>query len=93
MEVVMKQNAVMIVGLGELGGYTLEILARVPNISKIIGADVREDWGVRKTNSAIIGASQLGLYPDIEFIQLDAFDVEKTAKILQEVRPTILLTG
>ena len=89
----MKQNTVMIVGLGELGGNTLEILARVPNMAKIIAADIREDWGVRKTNSAVIGASQLGLYPDIEFVQLDAFDVEKTAKVLQEVRPTILFNG
>ena len=86
----MGQNSVMVVGLGELGGYVLEFLARVPNIPKIAAVDVREDWGLRKTTSAIAGASQFGLYPDIEFIQLDAFDIDKTAEILQEVQPTIL---
>jgi hypothetical protein len=86
----MEQNSVMIFGLGELGGYVLEFLARVPNVPKIIATDIREDWGFRKVNSAIAGASQFGLYPDIEFIQLDAFDIDKTAKTLQEVRPTVL---
>lgn len=86
----MRQNSVMIVGLGELGGYVLEFLARAPNMGKIVAADIREDWGLRKTNSAIAGASQFGLYPEIEFIQLDAFDVDKTAKILKEVQPTVL---
>jgi hypothetical protein len=86
----MSHNSLMIVGLGDLGGYVLEFLARVPNMSKIITADINEDWGFRKTNSAIAGASQFGFYPDIEFIQLDAFDIDKTAKILQEVQPTVL---
>lgn len=84
------ENSVMIFGLGDLGGYVLEFLARIPNMPKIVTADINEDWGFRKTNSAIAGASQFGLYPDIEFRQLDAFDIERTAKILQEVQPTII---
>ncbi len=80
----------MIIGLGDLGGYVLEFLARIPNIPKIVTADINEEWGVRKTNSAIIGASQFGLYPDIEFIHLNAFDLDKTAHVLQDVRPAII---
>ena len=80
----------MIVGLGDLGGYVLEFLARTPNIPKIVTADINEDWGNRKTNSALIGASQFGFYPDIEFVKVDAFDVEKTARVLQEVQPAII---
>ena len=86
----MNKNTVMIVGLGDLGGWVLEFLARVPNMPKIVTADIRDDWGERKTNSAIAGASQFGLYPDIEFIKLDAFDVDVTAKVLQEVQPAII---
>jgi len=40
-------DTIMIVGLGELGGTALEILARVPNIPKIVTADFNEDYGVR----------------------------------------------
>ncbi|MEW6265038.1 MAG: hypothetical protein AB1641_18335 [Thermodesulfobacteriota bacterium] len=86
----MTKATLMIIGLGDLGGYVLEFLARVPNIPKIVTADINEDWGARKTNSAVVGASQFGLYPDIEFVQLDAFDLDKTAKILGEVQPTLI---
>jgi len=89
----MGPNSVLIVGLGELGGYVLEFLARVPNVPKIVAADIREDWGLRKTNSAIAGASQFGLYPDINFFELDAFDIDKTAKIVQQVQPTIIFNS
>jgi len=85
----MGSNPVLIVGLGELGGYVLEFLARVPNIPKIIAADIREDWGLRKTNSAISGASQFGLYPDIEFITLDAFNIDALARLLGQIQPAI----
>lgn len=85
-----SQNSVMIFGLGDLGGYVLEFLARVPNIPKIVTADINEEWGVRKTNSAIAGAFQFGLYPKIEFVQLDAFDIDRTAKVLKEIQPTII---
>ena len=86
----MREQSIMIVGLGDLGGYVLEFLARVPNVPKIITADINEDWGTRKTNSAIVGASQFNLYPDIRFIHLDAFNIEKTAKVLQEIQPTVI---
>ena len=86
----MAKNTIMIVGLGDLGGYVLEFLARTPNMPKIVTADINEDWGNRKTNSALIGASQFGFYPDIEFVKVDAFDVEKTVRVLQEVQPAII---
>jgi hypothetical protein len=86
----MNRNSVMIIGLGDLGGTVLEFLARVPNIPKIVTADINEEWGVRKTNSAIAGAFQFGLYPEIEFVQLDAFDIDRTAKVLKEIEPTII---
>ncbi len=86
----MSQKTIMIIGLGDLGGYVLEFLARTPNIAKIVTADINEEWGVRKTNSAMIGASQFGLYPEIEFIPLDAFNVDKTAEVLKRVQPTII---
>ncbi len=80
----------MIMGLGDLGGYVLEFLARIPNIPKIVTADINEEWGVRKTNSAIAGASQFGLYPEIEFVPVDAFDTARTAAVLRQYEPSIV---
>ena len=68
----------------------MEFLARAPNVPTIVAADINEDWGIRKTNSAIAGASHFGLYPDIRFVKLDAFDVDKTAEVLKEIQPTVV---
>lgn len=86
----MASNTIMIFGLGDLGGHVLEFLARVPRIPKIVTVDINEDWGIRKTNSAILGASQFGLYPEIEFVPQDVNDVEATAKLIRDVRPAIV---
>ena len=86
----MEKKSVLIVGLGDLGGHVLEFLARVPNMPRMVAADINGDWGVRKVNSAIAGASQFNFYPDIEFRQLDAFDIEKTSGLIQEIQPTVV---
>jgi len=83
-------ETVMIVGLGELGGILLEYLCRIPGICRIISADINSDWGFRKTNSAILGASYLGLYPQIEFHQIDLLDVEKAADMMKKLNPVIV---
>jgi len=86
----MKKQSIMIFGLGDLGGYVLEFLARIPNIPKIITVDINEEWGVRKTNSAIAGASQFGLYPEIEFIPVDVFDTDSVTDMMRKTEPTII---
>jgi len=89
----MDRGPIMIFGLGELGGYTLEFLSRVPNITKIVTVDNREEWGQSKTNSAIAGASYFELYPDIEFVHLDAFDVNETANLIKKNQPAIIFNA
>lgn len=88
-----KKDTLMIIGLGELGGIALEILARVPNISRIVAADINEDHGVRKTNTALMGATYLNLYPDIEFVKIDLTNVEETARIIKEVNPSVIYSA
>ena len=90
MEVGMRKESILIFGLGDLGGYVLEFLARTPNVPKIVTADINEDWGVRKTNSAIAGASQFEIYPDIEFVKADAFNIDGTAALLKQIQPSVI---
>ena len=88
-----ERETLMVVGLGELGGIVLEILARIPSISRIVAADINEDHGVRRTNTAIMGASYLNLYPDIKFVKMDLNNIEETARIIQEVNPKVIYSA
>jgi len=88
-----ERDTIMLIGLGELGGLVLEYLCRIPAICDIVTADINEDWGLRKTNSAILGTSYMGLYPNIKFYPIDLVNIEKTAEMLKESNPTIIYNG
>ena len=88
-----EREKIMIVGVGELGGIVLEFLARIPNICDIVVCDNNEDWGFRKTNSAVLGASFMGLYPSISYRKMNLFNIEETAAALREINPTIIFNG
>lgn len=90
---VREREKIMLIGVGELGGIVLEYLCRIPNICEIVTADSNQDWGFRKTNSAIEGASYMGLYPTITFHPIDVLNVEATAELLRKINPTILCNG
>jgi len=84
---------IMLIGIGELGGIVLEYMCRIPGICDIVTADSNDDWGFRKTNSAIEGASYMGLYPNIKFHPIDLLNIEKTAELLKKINPTIICNG
>lgn len=88
-----EKEKIMLVGIGELGGILLEYMCRIPNICDLVTADANKDWGFRKTNSAILGASYMGLYPNISFHHIDLLDLEKSAELLSEIKPTIIFNG
>jgi len=67
----MADGTIMIIGLGEIGGKALEILARRPGIARIVCADVNEDFGYQKVNNAAFGAQIEGIYPNIDFVKID----------------------
>jgi hypothetical protein len=87
---VREREKIMLVGIGELGGIILEYLCRIPGICEIVTADSNADWGFRKSNSAIEGASYMGLYPHITFYPVDVLNIGKTAELLKKINPTIL---
>jgi len=82
---------VLITGLGEIGGYALEFLARIQGISWIVGADVNPGGGLSKVNNTIQGAAQMGFYPRIEFIPLDLREVHTTRDLLRKKNPRVVL--
>lgn len=88
-----EREKMMLIGIGELGGIILEYMCRIPGICEIVTADANADWGFRKTNSAIEGASYMGLYPSIKFYPIDLLNIEKTAELLKKINPTIICNG
>lgn len=84
---------IMLIGIGELGGIVLEYMCRIPGICEIVTADSNADWGFRKTNSAVEGASYMGLYPNIKFHHIDLLNIEKMAELFKKINPTIICNG
>lgn len=83
-------RCVMIAGLGDLGGWVLELLARCHGVHRIVTTDIREDWGYSKTMTAAIGASQMGYNKRLEFHKLDLYDIDRTAELLHKVQPDVV---
>jgi len=83
----------MIVGLGVVGGHLLELLSRMPSLSSIIAADMNEDYGIRKTNNAILGAMHQGFYPRIRFRKTNLHDIDGTAQTIREEEPDVIFNG
>jgi hypothetical protein len=89
----MVEGTVMIIGLGQVGGKTLELLARKPGITRIVGADVNEAYGFQKVNNAAFGAQLEGYYPNIDFVKVDLMDVDMTSETLAEIKPSIIFNS
>jgi len=86
-------KCVMIVGLGDLGGWVLEFLVRCEGVRRIVTADIREEYGYSKTMTAAVGASQQGFDKRLEFHKLDVNDVDRTAELLHKVQPDVLYSA
>ena len=59
---------VLIIGLGGVGSWALELLARANGISYLVGADVDQEWGRQKVFNVAAGATLQEYYPRLEFI-------------------------
>jgi len=82
---------VLVIGLGGLGGWVLELLARTERISYLVGADVDEAWGRRKVYNAASGAMLQGYHPRLEFVRIDLHDVDATAEALARLQPQLIV--
>jgi hypothetical protein len=89
----MARTTIMMIGIGDLGGHVLEMLVRAPGCLRIITADINEDWAYRKTNIAAFGASQLGHYPEVEFVKIDLYNIEQTSEIIFKYKPEIIYSA
>ena len=81
----------LIIGLGDVGAWALEFLAREPGVGTIAVADLRAHWGRYRTNLAAIGASMNGHDKSFEFHPVDLSDVSQTAEVFADVKPDVVI--
>jgi len=87
-------KTVMLFGLGDLGGWLLEFLAREDGIGTIITLDNREQWGALKTQGAAAGSGHMGYDKTIRFEQCDLLtDMDKATELLSKYNPDFIYSS
>ncbi|MFC2013264.1 hypothetical protein ACFLUE_03145, partial [Chloroflexota bacterium] len=86
-------KTVMMFGVGDLGGWVLEFIARREGIGKIVVADLREDWGRMKVDCAATGAGQEGYSKTMVFEKCDVSNVDATAELIKKHSPDVIYSG
>ena len=85
------EKTVMIFGLGAVGEAALQILARSDGIGRIVASSRNEALGAFKMNVAALGAAYQGSSKRYEFHRNDLKDVDATARLLEDIRPDVVL--
>ncbi len=83
---------VLLIGLGDLGGVILELLAREEWVGRIVTADRDEAGGSARCRLARLGALARGFRPEIEFRPLDLANREAAADTVHRERPDLILS-
>ena len=86
-------STVMLFGIGDLGGWVLEFLARSRGVGTIIACDCRDEWGRMKTECAAIGAGQQGYAKKIKFEKCDVNNIDSTAELLRKYNPDVIFSA
>jgi len=83
-------NGILVIGLGALGTALVQQLALAPGVNKIVAADIDEKRGKEIVDNTIYGAATSGVYPDIQFVGIDLFDVDGAADLLKQIEPALI---
>lgn len=86
-----QQPDLLLIGLGDLGGVALELLARERDVGKILVGSRSRKRAEARCNLARIGAMAQGYSPDIQFLELDLTHTDETAQLIRENSPKIIL--
>ena len=81
----------MLTGVGALGGWALEFLARASGVDRIITVK-RGPWqGPSRTTLAMIGSVFQGHAKRFDHHQIDLMDTAATTRLLAEIRPDVIV--
>jgi hypothetical protein len=84
-------STVLLSGVGGLGGWALELLARAPGVDRIVTVK-RTPWsGPSHATLAMLGSTIEGHATAFEHHQVDLLEVDDAARLIAEVRPDAVL--
>ena len=84
-------STVLLAGVGDLGGWALEFLARTPEVDRIVTVK-RSPWsGASRVSLARLGAIFQGHAKRFEHHTLDLADEDAASRFLADVRPDVVL--
>jgi len=86
------ETTVMLIGLGGLGGATLEWLALQEGIGKIVVGSRDAERGERRCNLVRLGAMVQGHQTEIQFVPLDLDQKDRAAETIFNLSPQIILS-
>lgn len=81
----------MLVGTGEVGGYLLEFLARDELEIDLFAADIDLATVQGKVDNAVFGAALHHRHPRIGTLEIDLLDVDRTAELLADLQPDVVV--
>jgi hypothetical protein len=88
----MTEATIMIIGLGDLGGLVLELLARVTDVRRIIVGSRSPEPATAQCNLARAGAIAQGYHPVIVFQRVDLDEPGTVADAVDQHEPDLILT-
>ncbi len=86
----MTKKTLMIVGMGDLAGLVLNLLVQTPEFGRIVLASRNVEELSRRRNLALLFSAQLGFHHELECVQLDLHDHDRTAETLRRVAPDVV---
>ncbi|MFH1489708.1 MAG: hypothetical protein ABII06_12470 [Pseudomonadota bacterium] len=84
-------DTILLIGsAGSVGHDMLYLMASMGRPMKVVGADFNEKKGMYEIEESLHIAHNLGLYPDFSFRKIDLFNIEQTAGLINDIKPTVI---
>jgi len=81
----------MVFGVGEVALWALEFLGRTEGVDRIVTSDISKK-GLFRTNGAAASSTHQGFSKKFEFYQNDVNNIDVTAKLIEKIRPDVILS-
>lgn len=84
-------DSILIIGsAGSVGHDMMYIIAGMTSNIRVVGADIDEEKGRFEVEESLHIAHNMGNYPDLSFRRVNLFEVDETAELLKEIRPSVI---
>jgi len=84
-------DTILIIGsAGSVGHDMMYIIASKFSNIRVVGADIDEKKGWSEVEESLQLAHNMGNYPDLSFRKISLFEIDETAELLKEIRPSVI---